>query len=367
MMGGLAACAALVVYTYVGYPLIIAILARLRPRTVHESSAILPTVTVCVAAHNAGAVIAAKIESLLAQSYPPDKLDILVLSDGSTDGTDEIVLRYTGRTPRVRLLRAPIRRGKPNALMRMVCEARGEILVMTDVRQRVAPLAVHALVTCLADPKVGCAAGVLTMNGTTGASAYWRYERWIRRHESRFRSLIGVSGALYAIRKADFPAIDPDIILDDVWIPMRIRFSKKRVVLCEQALAEDRALADAAEHGRKIRTLAGNYQLLCRMPALLVPILNPSWFETVSHRLCRLLCPWALLAMAAISVIGAASATESWPFGAALAVQVPAYALAVLGPKGGRAAKLARTFVVLNAAAILGLWRYLRKTQHITW
>lgn len=364
------ACAAIIAYTYVGYPAIIALLANARPRASHAQGPSFPTVTVCVAAHNAGPVVAAKIESLLAQSYPPDKLDILILSDGSTDGTDDIICHYAARTPRVRMLRAPIRRGKPNAISRLVNAARGEILVMTDVRQKIVPLAVASLVTCLSDPEVGCAAGDLAMSGATGAGGYWRYERWIRRQESKFRSLIGVSGALYAVRKADFPSIPHDIILDDVWIPMRIRMTGKRVVLCAQAVAEDRAQIDAIEHQRKTRTLAGNYQLFGRMPGLLLPFINPSWFETISHRLCRLLCPWALVAMAIASVLGVVSASsqpEVWFFGIALMAQIPAYLLAALGPKAGRAAKLARTFVILNSAVILGLWRYLRRAQRITW
>lgn len=363
----------LLLYTYVGYPLVIAVLARRRPLRTHTDDDWRPMVTACIPAYNAERYLGAKLDSLLALDWPRDRLEILVLSDGSTDGTDALAQEYARRYPdQVRYLRSEGRAGKPSALNRLRPEARGEVLLMTDVRQPLAPGALVALTRLLADERVGCVSGNLTLSSKVGAGVYWKYENWIRRSEARFRSMLGVTGPIYVIRKRDLPALPLDVILDDMWIPMRLRLAGRYLLFAEEAVAWDEAFGDEREFGRKVRTLAGNYQLLGRLPGLLSPWHNPSWFEFFSHKLLRLFGPWLLVlcllssAWAALSP-AALAVGPLWLMRALVLGQLFAYLLAVLGRRAGRPGVVYRTFVVLNVAALVGLWRWLRRTQKITW
>jgi cellulose synthase/poly-beta-1,6-N-acetylglucosamine synthase-like glycosyltransferase len=361
----------LLAYTYFGYPLLLGLLARLFPWRPRPDPTWEPTVSLCVAAYNAEAYIEAKLQSLVGQVYPADKEEILVYSDGSTDGTESIVAAWARRDPRVHLVRGETRQGKPTALNRMREQATGEVLVITDARQSLDPGALRALLSLLAAPEVGCVTGNLVLDGAEGSGVYWRYENWIRKHESRFSSLVGVTGALAALRRRDLGPLAVDLVLDDMWIAMQTRLRRARVLLAEGAIVHDRSFSDGREFGRKARSLAGNYQLFSRMPRLLLPLVNPSWFETISHKITRLLCPWAMLALLLACAAGAigpmsqelATATLRW----LLLVQVVFYALAALGARAGRIGVLARTFVVLNAAALVGLWRFVAGRQKITW
>jgi len=354
---------AVLVYTYAGYPVLLALLKRVLPLHVRRDPNWTPTVTACVAAYNAEATLQAKLASLAALDYPADKLDILVYSDGSSDGTEALVAAWSARDVRVRLIRGPQRMGKPTALNCMASQARGEVLLLTDARQPIDPGALRSMLALLADPSVGCVTGNLQLGGQAGSGVYWRYENWIRRCEARFRSVVGMTGPLSAIRRADLAPLPTNLILDDVWIPMRLRLQGRRILFCEEALAFDQAFDDEREFGRKVRTLAGNYQLFSLMPALLVPFVNPSWFETWSHKIMRLVCPWALLMLLLSSALGMASPVLA----ILLAGQVFFYAVALAGGHLGRIGTVARTFVVLNAAAVVGLWRFLAGAQKVTW
>jgi cellulose synthase/poly-beta-1,6-N-acetylglucosamine synthase-like glycosyltransferase len=358
-------------YTYFGYPVLLAVLARLFPGRTRIDPAFEPTVTVCIPAFNGAATLDAKLASVVALDYQADKLDILVCSDGSTDDTVAIVRAWSAREPRIRLLESTARQGKPSALNRMRGEAKGAVLLLTDSRQPLAREALRALVARLADPTVGCVTGNLVLAGGAGSGMYWRYENWIRCQEGRFRSVVGVTGPLSLIRRDDLPELPPDIILDDVWIPMCLRLRRRRVLFCPEARIYDQAFGDGREFGRKVRTLAGNYQIFSRMPRLLLPFVNPSWFETFSHKVLRLLCPAALLVLlGASALVALGQATPA--IGPALArtllaTQLGFYAAAVIGPRVGKIGVLARTFVILNAAAVVGLWRFARQSQKVTW
>jgi len=330
---------AMVVYVYAGYPVLLAVWARLRPRPIRASPGAftLPPVSIVLAARNEGLCLAARLQNLLALDYPADRRQIIVVSDGSTDGTEQVAADFI---PAVELVVRPAL-GKASALNAGVARARHAILVFADARQTFAPDAVRRLVRNFADPSVGAVSGelVLDCERTPGAAAestigdgvglYWRYEKWLRRHESLVASTLGVSGAIYAMRRSCWRPLPPDTLLDDVLAPMRVVLSGKRVVFDGSALAFDRTAPDAsAESRRKVRTLAGNYQLPWLEPALLVPIVNPVWLQFVSHKLGRLLVPYALVVCLLTS---AALAGEGLFYAAAFLAQIGLGLLAIYG------------------------------------
>lgn len=366
-------CWFVVAYTYVGYPLLVTLLARWWPRPPQKSSTYLPYVSVCVPIYNAAAYLPDKVASLQALDYPADRLEFLLYSDGSTDGTRAVAEALAGKDPRVRVIASERRRGKPTALNVMADQARGEVLMLTDVRQPLVSVALRALVAPLCDPAVSCVSGNLILQGGTGAGAYWRYENAIRKAEGRFRGMVGVTGPLYAVRRTDLLPLPEDIILDDMLVPLRLQLAyRQRVVFAPEAVAHDQAFDDDREFGRKARTLAGNYQLLTRLPGLFLPFHYGLWFEFVSHKLLRLLCPWLLLAMLVASLAGALAPGTGPGWRSLLTTvlmvgQVVFYALAFMGERAGKFGRLARTFIVMNAAAVVGLWRFMSGTQRVTW
>jgi cellulose synthase/poly-beta-1,6-N-acetylglucosamine synthase-like glycosyltransferase len=271
----------------------------------------LPGVSIVIAARNEAHRLPGRIANLLASDYPPDRLQIIVASDGSTDGTADALASYRGR---IELLLLPSL-GKANALNAAVLRARHPILVFADARQRFAPDAIRRLVTHFRDPQIGAVSGELILdceeadppsNGNDGASstigegvgAYWKYEKWLRRHEALAGSMVGVTGAIYAMRRYLWQCLPTDTLLDDVLGPMRLVMRGYRVTFEGGAHAFDEAAPDAShELRRKMRTLAGNFQLLAQEPRVLVPGVNPVWLQFMSHKVARLLVPYALIAI----------------------------------------------------------------------
>jgi cellulose synthase/poly-beta-1,6-N-acetylglucosamine synthase-like glycosyltransferase len=352
-----------VAYTYAGYPLLIASLARLRPRGV-RGAAIEPTVTVVLAAHNEEATIARKLDNLLALDYPAEKLQIVVISDGSTDQTDQIVEGYRERCHDLVLERLERPGGKAAAINRGMQRARGEVVVFCDARQRVHEGALRVLVPLFADPQVGAVSGELVLEGEKGPGVYWAYEKLIRSAEGRVDSVVGATGALFAIRRHLFAEIPANTLLDDVFTPMQIVLQGYRVLFEPGAKVYDRETDLSGEFARKARTLAGNYQLIQSLPQLLNPLKNRLFLQFVSHKLLRLLCPYALCTLLASNIVLVATGAPGWPlYVGTLAGQLTAYGMALkgalAGEKAGRLARVSHTFVVLNAAAVEGLRRYL--------
>ena len=370
MSAGAITILALLVYTYAGYPVVIGLLARAARRRTDPLPApdVAPFVSVCLPVFNGGAYLRPKIDSLLAQDYPADRFEILIYCDGCTDDT-EATARAIAATPeaagRIRVLADAGRYGKPRGLNTLVPAARGELLLLNDLRQPLSRNAMSALAAALRDPAVGCATGNLLLAGGAGPGVYWRYENWIRLQESRFRGMVGMTGPIAMIRRADYQPLPEELILDDLWIPMQLLRAGKRTTFVAEAEAHDAAFENEREFKRKVRTLAGNYQLYARMPELLVPLTNPLWFETISHKILRLVAPWLLVTLALMSVAGAAAGDGRMT--ALLVAQAAFYAAAVVGRRGGKIASLARTFVVLNWAAIVGLYRHLTGRQRVTW
>ena len=331
--------AGVVVYTYLGYPALLAAWARVRPRPHAADDRFTPGVSIVIAARNEAARLPGRLENLLALDYPAGRLEIVVAINGSTDRSAQAVGRYL--TPsgaaavRMVVVEVP---GKAGALNAGVAAARHGVIVFADARQRFARDTVRRLVRNLADPAVGAVSGELVLDceqhgGTSsigeGLGAYWRYEKALRRRESRVDSTLGATGAVYALRREYWRALPADTLLDDVLAPMRVVLAGGRVVFDETARAFDTAPPDArAESRRKIRTLAGNYQLLALEPRLLLPWDNRVWLQFWSHKLARLVVPFALLALLTASAMLASSHAV---YAAALGGQVLFYLLALRG------------------------------------
>jgi cellulose synthase/poly-beta-1,6-N-acetylglucosamine synthase-like glycosyltransferase len=331
---------AFVVYVYAGYPLLLGLWAliarRIRgasavlPRRRPARAAHLPGVSIIIAARDEAVRLPARIDNLLASDYPADRLQIIVASDGSTDDTPGALAPYRDR---VELLMLP-QSGKAAALNAAVRQARYPILVFADARQRFAPDAIRRLVPHFADPQIGAVSGELMIDPAAstiadGVGAYWRYEKWLRRREAIVGSTLGVTGAIYAMRLDLWQPLPLDTLLDDVLGPIRIVLRGYHVTFESGARAFDEAPRDAAQElRRKMRTLAGNFQLLAHEPRLLVPGVNPVWLQFMSHKIGRLLVPYALVAIFASSAI---LARTSWVYAVALAGQLAFFALAAYG------------------------------------
>jgi cellulose synthase/poly-beta-1,6-N-acetylglucosamine synthase-like glycosyltransferase len=364
----------LVGYTYIGYPALMRVWAALRPRST-ASRAIAPTVTVVIIAHNEAPRIQGRLANLLALEYPQDRLEILVASDGSTDGTPERACAYEDGG--VRVIPFVARRGKPAVLNELVRQARGEIVILADARQRFQTGALRQLVAPFADPEVGAVSGELVLTGNADGTAvgegvgfYWRYEKLIRWSESRVDSAVGATGAIYAIRRDLFEAIPEDTVLDDVLIPMRIARRGYRVLFEPRACAFDLAAATADEEfRRKVRTIAGNFQLFARERWLLNPLRNRLWFQTISHKGLRLLTPLLLITAFGANLFLADSPFYRWM----LMGQISFYAAAL----GGYALRDARRRIplltvpyvacLLSWATVVALLRFVTKRQAVTW
>lgn len=292
--------AGLLLFAFAGYPAWVLAQARLRPRPVALAD-VTPAVTAILAVHDAGDAVRDKLLNLLALDYPECLFDIVVACDGCTDGTAD-ACRSIG-SDRITVLEFDTRRGKSACLNDAVARARGEVLLMVDVRQVLDPATLRLLVRNLGDPGVGAVSGRLAFRDVDGGfaasvDAYWRYESLVRAAEGRSGSVVGVTGALYAVRRRLFPRLPDGTVLDDVLVPMAVAKSGHRVVIEPAAIAWDRPSQDArAERARKVRTLAGNYQLVRIAPWLLLPGTNPLWFRFVSHKLLRLAAPWLTLAV----------------------------------------------------------------------
>jgi biofilm PGA synthesis N-glycosyltransferase PgaC len=239
-----------VVYTYFGYPVLLVIMVKLWGKPVDKKE-FTPSVTMIIAAHNEEQTIRKKLENALDMDYPKGKFDIIVMSDGSSDRTDDIVREFFNR--KVRLIRVPERSGKAHAINTAVPEAQGEIILFADARQYYDKNAIIELVRNFNDSKIGAVSGELYLVNHDGrgvgegVGTYWKYEKLLRKMESRLYSTSGATGAIYAIRKDLYRQIPDDTILDDVVIPMNVVLSGYRVVFEENANAYDKVASTAKQ------------------------------------------------------------------------------------------------------------------------
>ena len=367
----LAACA--VAFTYAGYPLLMGLRAWLFATPARPAPAT-PTVDVVLVVHDAADQVRAKLENLLALDYPPERLRINLVCDGCGDDTESVARSLP--EPRLRVFAHRSRRGKSACIADVLPQLDSELVLFTDVRQRIDAGAARRLAAMLSDPRVGAASGELVLEADTGygrgIDAYWRFEKMLRRLESRSGSIVGVTGALYAARRSLLVPPPPGIILDDMWIPLSIAATGHRIVFVPEALAYDRgATGTASEETRKRRTLAGNYQLLHRWPRLALPGAHPLALRLWGHKWLRLVAPWCLLALLASNLWLARGGDPFYL--AALLLQCAAYLLALATrarPSLAGAflpARLCGAFLSLNLSAALALVDYLRNPQAHLW
>ena len=348
----------LVLYTYVGYPVWLWLRAHWAAAPVLRSE-FTPSVSLVIVVRNEERVLRQKLLNILQLNYPMDLLEIVVVSDASTDGTHNILSEFVAET-RLRWIAHPQPRGKAAGLNDAIALARGEIVIFTDARQRIEADAVRILVQNFADPGVGCVSGELMLGEPSegesqkGMGMYWRVEKKIREMESASGSVIGATGAFYAARRELLTPVPEQIILDDVYIPLTILRQRRRVLFDAQARAwDDPDLGSSREFARKVRTLSGNYQLVQLAPWSLTSE-NPARFQFVSHKLMRLVSPFALAAVLVSSFF-----LPQPIYRMALISQLVLYGLSLmaisslaLGPLT-RVADAALTFVVLNTAALV--------------
>ena len=351
---------ALAAYAYFGYAIWLWIYVRFNTRPV-RSAPITPTVTVLIAARNEEANLPSKLKNLDCLDYPKQLLQIVIASDGSTDRTPEILREHRATVVPVIL---DANNGKAVALNAAVAHATGEILVFLDARQMVEANAVSGLVSCFADPEVGAVSGELLLETESGIpdenalGIYWKIEKIVRKLESATGSVVGVTGAIYAIRRNLYQEIPPGTILDDVFVPMNVARAGKRVIFQPTAIASDRLFSEKGkEFARKVRTLTGNYQLLRLSPWILSPA-NPLLFRFISHKLLRLLVPLFLVVMFVTSALLPGSFYRVI-FGLQIAFYLGA-AFGALSPdiRRFKPVAIANTFVVLNVAAVLAFYNF---------
>jgi cellulose synthase/poly-beta-1,6-N-acetylglucosamine synthase-like glycosyltransferase len=362
-------------YVYVGYPLAVWLLSRLWGRNVGRGD-ITPTVTLLVSAYNEAGTIRRKLENCLGLDYPRERLDIVVVSDASTDDTDRITEEFAGQG--VSLLRMTERKGKTAGLNAAMEKVEGEIVVFSDANILYEREAIRRLIANFADREVGCVTGdsryLDPERSATHAqeNAYWGYERLIRCSESRLGSTVGADGAIFAIRRELYTRLPVDAI-NDLMLPLRIVAGGHRAVFEQRAVGFEPSAGDLRrEFRRKRRIVNRSWRAVMSVPAVLNPARTGLFaWQVWSHKVLRWLAlPVLLVAVGAALVaypLGGVHRLVVWGFAGSL---VAAGAGALLPERLGAAAKLGRValyFYAINVAAVLGMVLALRGRVQAVW
>lgn len=364
-------CVGFVGYTYIGYPLLLHFIALRTPRRPHYPQPAPPMVAVVIPAYNEEAVIAAKIRNVLFCAYPPERLQVVVVVDGASDATAARAARVSD--PRLTILSKATREGKAAAINDAMEHVSAPLTVLTDAAELFEADTIARLAAHFSDPEIGAVSGELTLiDQHTGVSRnlgrYWAYEKTIRADEATVGSVVGATGPVYALRTKLFRRLPVDTILDDVAIPLEVVQQGFRVVYDRNARATERATLDGAqEFVRKRRTLAGNYQLILRHRRLLVPFVSPIAWQFWSHKVFRLLVPYALLGILA----GTFALPDPWN-SVMLTAQGFFYLLALWACRDPRFTQrpwllLPYTFCMLNWAALSASFYYYSGRLTVQW
>lgn len=367
---------AIVAYMFIGYPLLLMLLASISAfgkASYNKKPALerndLPDVSVVISAHNEEKNIERRILNLLAQSYPMSKVQFIVGLDGCSDSTKVKLeslradIEKEGAT--LKILDFPKRSGKPTVLNTAIEHCECDIVAFADVRQTYASNALRNLVKNFSDERIGAVSGELFLeeptdrHGIAEAGAYWRYEKLIRKLESKYHSTIGATGAIYAIRKPLYQEIPERTLIDDVVIPMQICMQGHQVKFAADAHAYDVAPSDSnREWFRKVRTLAGNWQLMSIRPGFFNPINNPVWLQFMSHKIMRLTLPFCLLT----ALVSSYLMLDQQLYATAFMLQCLVYAIGCASfffdrLRQLRIPGLIYFFCILNAAIVVGFYR----------
>jgi cellulose synthase/poly-beta-1,6-N-acetylglucosamine synthase-like glycosyltransferase len=354
---------------YGGYPLLL-VLLRLFVRRPVEKQPVEPSVSLLIAAYNEAASIAAKLRNSLEVDYPANRLEIVVASDGSTDGTAEIASRVADGK-RIRLVCYPGRRGKLAVLNDTVPCLQGEIVAFSDATSMLAPDALRRLVESFADPDVGAVSGAYRVEceGETSPAAaegfYWRYEAFLKEQEALLDSTVGAHGSLYAIRRALYPFPDEATVNDDFVIPIRVLQRGYRVVYERRAMAREPA-GEMGGFGRRVRLMTGNFQQVGELRRLVWPARPLPLLFFLCHKVGRLMVPFWLVALVTSNVMLLRQRLYRWLFSA----QVLFYGLAALGAVcrlRPRWLQVPYYFCMVNAAALAALLRRTRGSRDLAW
>jgi len=366
--------AAALLYTYAGYPLLVALVSMLRPRTLRRAE-FQPAVSVIITAYNEERDLAAKLENTLALDYPRELLEIIVASDCSNDRTDEIVREFASSG--VQLYRQSERLGKTTAQNSAVERARGEILLFSDATTMYQPDVLRAMMPNFADPTVGCVAGRLIYvdpsdsNVGRGAVSYWSYETFLKKHESRACSLIGASGCLYSVRKSAYLPLYPEAHGDFIIATKMIQQGLRTIFEPEAVCTEETNRKVDNELKMRVRVITQTFTDLWRHRQMLNPFRSGFYaVQLLSHKVMRYLVPLFLLAIFTTSAI---LARASLFFGTLLALQVACYAGAALAPVLDRLGVQSRIlvfpqyFVLTNLASVIAFYKLLRGERYARW
>jgi len=369
-------CVGLIVYTYILYPFLVVIWARLFPRSARTDESNLPSVSMVVAAYNEEDVIGQKLENCQAIDYPADRIEFVFGSDDSSDRTNEIL--STCGDVRVRPFLYQERAGKLNVLNKTVPETRGDILVFSDANTMYRADAVRKLVRHFADPTIGGVCGRLqlvnpnTNTGGRGEGLYWRYENVLKRAEGAIYTVIGANGAIYAVRREHFRSLPTKaVVMDDFLIPLRVLEQGQRVIYDPGAVAtENTSPGMRGEFMRKVRIAAANFNAIPHILGLLNPFRGFVALALWSHKIVRWSVPF--LAVGAL-VTNLFIPRSGWIYVVTLGLQSFIYVGAILGYLGdrlfGRSGPLMPFYylVTMNLAMLLGFWRSLTRTQKFAW
>ncbi len=361
-------CALLLGYIYVGYPVLISLLAKLFPKELASKEESDLSVSLLISAYNEAPVIATKLENSLELDFPPERLEIMVISDCSDDGTDELVRSYDSKG--IRLIRQNQRLGKSAALNFAVPQTGGDVLVFSDANALYQPEALGQLVRHFSNPKVGYVVGNARYyeKGMESSSAeseglYWKLETYLKKKESAFASVVGGDGAIYAIRRELYTPLLPTDI-NDFLNPLQIIARGYTGVFEPAAICyEEAAESFSQEYRRKVRIISRSLNALKRVPAILNPLKNTRhWFLLVSHKLLRWFAPFFMILLFASSLM----LWRSPFYRVAVLLQAVFYAMALVGwmrqskKNPGKFFSLAFYFCLVNVASLVGCVKCLR-------